>query len=237
MDSNLNPDSDIPTENKNKEDLKPSIAERIGRWEVSKNNLTWIFGFLSLSIIGLFIAACFKECNNWIGNLIGVVGGLASTFGIYLTLCQLIQTKENVTIVTAISKATKSATEATRKAIKKSLSVSQVAKYCEQIKRIQEHYENNDLKIVIVLIYELQEAIIDLRKYLNSYQIEYNENAVAKHIQKMGMNISVIKDALERNTEYKRDEIRKDFQDLLKIMFELKAQLATHENERPQITV
>lgn len=215
-----------------------TIVGRIGKWNITKNNLNWVFGLSGLALIILFIFSCVYESKNWIGNFIGTVGGLASGFGIYLTLCELIETKKDVEYVTGIAVATKNATEETKKSLRKTMSVAQVAKFCEQIKRIQEHFDNKEHNIVILLTHELQEAVIELRKYLKSLNIEFDEEALTNHITKMGMNITFIRTAIERNNEkYKRDDIRKDFQDLLKIMLELKAQLTIHENEGSQNTV
>lgn len=95
------------------QESKLTIVEKIGKWNITKNNLIWIFGLSGFALIILFIVSCLNDGKNWIGNLIGTVGGLASIFGIYLTLCQLIETKKDVEYVTGIAEATKKATEET----------------------------------------------------------------------------------------------------------------------------
>lgn len=214
------------------------IGVKIGRWNVSKSYISMIFGLTGVIILGLFILACFKNGSTWIGNLIGVVGGLASLFGIYLTICQVIETKKEVEIVGAIANAAKIATEDTRQSLRKTLSVAKVAKYCERIKLIQEKLNNKELSLVIHLIQDLQDAIIELQKYLRSVNFIFNEEEFADHITKMGLNLNFIRTAIERNNEkYKRGEILKDFDDLYIVLSELKAKLTTHDNDQPRITI
>lgn len=235
---NKKPKSDLPGIKSNDGSPNLSIGEKIGRWDISKSNLTKIFGLAGLLLIVIFILACFNGSSNWTDRLIGTVGGLASIFGIYLTLCQLIETKKDVVIVGAIADATRIASEETRQSLRMTLSVASVAKYCEQIKLIQEKLNNKELKFVIHLIHELQEAILELQKYLKSVNIPFDEKSVADHIKKMGMNISFIRSAIDRHNEkYKRTEILKDFDDLLILMSDLKAKLTTYDNGQPQITV
>ena len=220
------------------ENPKLSIGERIGKWDVTKNNLHWIFGLTAIVLIGLFAASCFKSNSNLTESLIGTIGGLASIFGIYLTLCQIIEAKKDIIKVAGIANAAKIATEETRQSIRNTISIAQVSKYCEQIKFIQEKLNNKELNFVIHLIHDLQDAILELQKYLKSVKITFDEEAVANHIKKMGMNITFIRIAIERgNEKYKRNEILKDFDDLLTVMSELKAKLTTHDYERPQTTI
>lgn len=232
QDSDSKKDKDIP------QPPVLSIGERIGKWNITKNNLSWIFGLSGVSLIVLFVISCIMEGDHWIGNLVGIVGGLASVFGIYLTLCQLVETKKSVAYVTGVAEATQRATEETRKSLRKTMSVAQVAKFCEQIKRIQEYFANNELKIVVLLIHELQEAVIELQNYLKSINVQFNEKDLSMYVKKMGMNITFLNDMMERKIEkFNHDDIRKDFQDLLSIMLKLKAQLTTLEHERSNDSV
>lgn len=214
------------------------IGVKIGRWNVSKSYISVIFCVSGVVLLGLFILACFKDSSTWIANLIGIVGGLASLFGIYLTICQVIETKKDVEIVGAIANTAKIAAEETRQSLRKTLSVAQVAKYCERIKLIQEKLNNKELPLVIHLIQDLQDAIIELQKYLKSVNFTFNEKGIADHITKMGMNLNFIRTAIDRNNEkYKKGDILKDFDDLYIVLSELKAKLKTHDNEHPRITI
>ncbi|MDE5886082.1 MAG: hypothetical protein K2H46_00680 [Muribaculaceae bacterium] len=224
--------------NQDEENPKPSLGERIGKWDITKNNLHWIFGLSAIVLIGLFIVSCFNSNSNITESLIGTIGSLASLFGIYLTLCQVIEAKKDIIMVAGIANATKTAAEETKQSIRKTISIAQLAKYCEQIKFIQEKLNNKELNFVIHLIHDLQDAILELQKYLKSVNISFDEGAIADHIKKMGMNITFIRTAIERgNEKYKRNEILKDFDDLLIVMSELKAKLTTHDNEQPQISI
>lgn len=236
--------TDADTDNNISKDLKEnkesnsSFVERMGKWNVTKNNLNWIFGLSSLAITGLFICACFNDRLKWIGNLIGTLGGLASIFGIYLTMCQIIEAKKDIIKVTAIANATKIATEETRQSLRKTLSVANVAKYCERIKLIQDKINHKELEFVIHLIQDLQDAIIELQKYLKSVNISFDEDSMQNHIIKMGMNLSFIRKAIDQNNEkYKKAEILKDFDELFIVISDLKAKLTTHDNGQQEFTV
>ena len=214
------------------ENNKPSIGERIGKWDVTKNNLHWILGLSAIALIGLFFASCFNSNSNLTDSLIGTIGGLASLFGIYLTLCQIIEAKKDIIKVAGIANAAKIATEETRQSIRKTISISQVVKNCEQIKRIQESLMHSELKIAIHLTQELQDAVIELNNHLKSFNIEFDENGMTNHIKKMGMNIGFLRTSEKFKIDGdKRDGINRDFDNLLKIMFDLKAKLTTYYNE------
>lgn len=197
------------------------------KWFAKKDNLLWLFGIIGVVFIILFAASYFLPQNfDWIRETISFLGGIASLAGILLALLQSINTQNEVDNVKAIADAAKKASEDTQKAVRKTLSIVQVTKYCEQIKRIQEYLSNGDLKLTIHLIQEIQDAIIELKNQITNLNLTVSEESVSSHIQKMGINISLIRKAIETNSDkYKKDAIHQDFDELLTILLELKAQL------------
>lgn len=197
------------------------------RWYTDKKNLLWIFGIVCIFFVGFFVYSFFlPECYKWIRETISFLGGIASLAGILLALLQSINTIRDVDKVRGIADAAKQASEDTQKAVRKTLSIVQVTKYCEQIKRIQEYLSNGDLKLTIHLIQEIQDAIIELKNHITNLNLNISEETVSCHIQKMGINISHIRKALETNSDkYKKEAIHQDFDDLLTILLDLKAQL------------
>lgn len=196
-------------------------------WYFDKKNLKWLFCITTVVLVMFFfVSYALPDKFKWIREVIGFIGGIASLAGIYIAVLQTINTKEEVDNVQRTAEAAKKAAEETKEAVRKTVSIEMVAKYCEQVKWIQECLGNGELKLVIHLTQEMQADVIELKDYVKFLKLKVDEEEIEQHIQQMGLNIGHIRKAVvSKSDKYKKDGILKNFDDLLKTLLELKSQL------------
>lgn len=142
---------------------------------------------------------------------------MASIIGIVITYHQ-------VKKVRSVAEATKEATEKTQKDVSKTLSIVQVAKYCESISIIQQAITDNEIKLSIHLCHELKAALYELQIHLQRYQADNELCDFKKHIQSLGINVTNMTRSLtEGNEKLRRTKIIQDLENLHNQLSDLQA--------------
>lgn len=111
-------------------------------------------------------------------------GSIASMIGILITIWQTIRIQSN-------TKATQKAIEETRKELNRTLTVYNVAKHNEMIKRIQDYLRETKPEIALYLLRDLRPALIEIKEdpiFKNTRHL----HSMASCIVTMGMDIGNI---------------------------------------------
>lgn len=141
-------------------------------------------------------------------NILSCVGSLASITGIVITYRQ-------VKKVRSVAEATKEATEKTQEEVSKTLSIVQVAKYCESISIIQQAITDNEIKLALYLCHELKAALYELQTHLQKYCEANGLCDFKKHIQSLGINVTNMTRSLtEGKDKLRRTKIIQDLENL-----------------------
>ena len=150
-------------------------------------------------------------------DFLSFIGSLCSIIGIVITSLQ-------VKKVRSVAEATKEATEKTQEDVSKTLSIVQVAKYCESILPIQQAVRENEIKLAIHLCHELKSALIELQANFETYHSDNIACNVTEHIKSLGINMRNMHKSLhDSKSKLKNDKIIQDLENLHNKMSEIQA--------------
>lgn len=148
---------------------------------------------------------------------LNLAGSCASLIAFAITCYQVYKLKK-------IAIATREATEKTQEDVSKTLSIVQVAKYCESISIIQQAITENEIKLAIHLCHELKGALYELQTHLLKYNNENDLCDIKKHIQLLGINVTNMTRSLtEGNDKLRKNKIIQDLEKLHNQLSDLQA--------------
>lgn len=133
-----------------------------------RNYLLWISVAAAVVISGCVAIHIWLPGYDWIANLIGVLGSIASLGGILLAIAQIRQSNDEIGKVATIANATASAVAETRLEISNCLTVNDVGHLCEKIKSAQRELLREEHNVAHLLLQSIKDDMLRIHQQFNA---------------------------------------------------------------------
>lgn len=155
--------------------------------------------------------------SSWV-EVLGLCGSIGSIIGVAINFFQIRKVK-------CIAETTKQVTEETQASLQFRISLIDVVKHCETIKRILEALNNEEYEIALILLRELKCIVIELNTIEWSCEFEHAV-ALKTYIPKLATDITNLQNYLKTKTKkFKMETMILNLDNLHTVMNSLQANL------------